>query len=264
MKTSSLSWVGGILLLGCSCPQPPPSATPTMAPGQTDASIDGPHSPASRAEHGGHHHGAADHGAPKEGDDRAPLVHGFDGAEKWARRFESPERDAYQQPAKVIEALMLSPGMAVADVGTGTGYFLPYLAEAGGGEGRVLAVDISPDMIRWVRARAEREGLTRVEPRLALLDDPLLERGSLDRVLVVNTWHHIPERVAYARRLAAALRPGGMVVVVDFKLASEQGPPKEHKLAPSVVVDELTEAGLEVRLDEALLPEQYLAFGTKA
>ena len=210
------------------------------------------------APHGAHenHGGGHDHGGP--------LVHRFDEADQWAARFDRPERDATQRPAAVVSAMGLTPGMTVADIGTGTGYFLPHLSPAVGPSGRVLAIDIEPSMVRYVRERAEREKLSNVEPRLALVDDPLLGEATADRVLVVNTWHHIPERASYVRRVVRGLKGGGAVWVIDYKLDAPDGPPAEHRLPPAKVVEELESGGLSCRVDDSLLPHQYIVVGTKA
>ena len=191
-------------------------------------------------------------------------MHRFEDAKRFVKMFEGPDRDASQQPDKVIAAMQIVPAMVVADIGTGTGYFLPYLSKAVGPTGRVLALDIEPAMVRHVLARAKRDKLDNVEPRLVLVESPLLHAASLDRILIVNTWHHIPDRSAYASQLAAALVAGGSVWVVDFKMTSKRGPAKAHRLLPDVVDKELTAAGLKVTIDTTTLTNQYLVVGRKA
>jgi predicted methyltransferase len=200
------------------------------------------------ADHPHHHHGG-------------PLVHRFENAEQWAKEFDDPARDAWQRPAEVVAALRISPGTTVADVGAGTGYFLPYLSRAVGPKGRVLALDIEPDMVRYMKERAAREGLGNVEPKLVPLDDAQLPAGGVDRVLIVDTWHHIDGRAAYAGRLRAALAPGGAVFVVDFKLDAAHGPPREHRLSAEQVVAELGQGGLSAEVVAVALPEQYVVAG---
>ncbi|HZO12382.1 MAG TPA: class I SAM-dependent methyltransferase [Polyangiaceae bacterium] len=193
-----------------------------------------------------------------------PLGHTFEGdASAWAKRFEGPERDAYQQPSKVIEAMKLTAGMKVADVGTGTGYFVPHLSRAVGEEGRVLALDVEPGMIDYVKKRAARDKLDNVDARVVKVDDPGLESGSVDRILIVNTWHHIPEREQYGKKLLAALAAKGEVWVVDFTMESQHGPPKAHRIPPDKAIAELRAAGFKTRLDTALLTDQYIAIGRR-
>jgi ubiquinone/menaquinone biosynthesis C-methylase UbiE len=193
----------------------------------------------------------------------APLVHRFEKAEEWAKEFDDPARDAWQRPDAVVATMGVANGMTVADVGAGTGYFLPYLARAVGPTGKVLALDIEPDMVRYMRERAAREGLANVEARVVATDDPALPRGKVDRVLVVDTWHHIDGREAYAAKLEAALAPGGAVYVVDFTMEAKHGPPPHHRLAREQVERELASAGLAIGATNVALPEQYVVVGTR-
>jgi ubiquinone/menaquinone biosynthesis C-methylase UbiE len=192
----------------------------------------------------------------------APLGHRFRSAEEWAKVFDDPARDAWQKPEEVVALTKIDPAMVVVDVGAGTGYFELRLSRAVGPSGRVLALDVEPDMIRYLKERGAREGWTNVEARLAATDDPDLSDASVDRVLVVDTWHHVPERVAYAKKLRAALRAKGRVVVVDFTKESTMGPPPEHRLSPQSVRDELAAAGLETEIVDEDLPEQYVVVGS--
>jgi SAM-dependent methyltransferase len=239
-------------LLLASCAAAPPAAAPPAPPAPASPAPDGPPPPAEP--HRGHHHGQPD----------KPLGHSFEGDPAvWAARFEGPERDGYQKPAEVVTAMKLAEGMTVADLGTGTGYFVPHLSRAVGASGRVLALDIEPTMVDHVKKRAEREKLSNVEARVVAIDDPGLAEGSVDRILIVNTWHHIPEREAYGEKLRRALERGGEIWVVDFTLETERGPPREHRIAPQQTLAELRAAGLETRLDSELLPDQYIAIGRK-
>jgi ubiquinone/menaquinone biosynthesis C-methylase UbiE len=190
------------------------------------------------------------------------MHHRFEKAEDWVPVFDDPKRDEWQQPDKVVAALQLKPGMVVADIGAGTGYFEKRLANAVGDTGAVIAVDIEPDMVRYLRERAHREGTPIVEARQGAPDDPKLAPRTVDRILIVDTWHHIADRVGYARKLAAALQPGGFVLVVDFTLESDKGPPKMHKLAPNQVVEELARAGFRASVVEVGLPDQYVVKAT--
>jgi SAM-dependent methyltransferase len=184
-----------------------------------------------------------------------PAQHRFEGAEQWAQRFEDPERDAWQKPDVVIAALELPHGGRVADIGAATGYFPVRIARARP-DAKVYGVDIEPDMVRYLGERAQKEGLANLhallgEPADAKLPEPV------DRILLVDTYHHISERPAYFRRLAGSLRPGGRVVVVDFKLEAPIGPPREHKLAPEQVEEEMRAAGY-TKVGERDLPHQYV------
>ena len=187
---------------------------PTTAPGHTQ----GDHRHGEHADKPGHGHGA-----------HAPLGHRFEDADEWAKRFEDPERDAWQKPAEVVELMRIEPGMHIADIGAGTGYFLPLLSKAAGEEGSVVGLDIEKDMVRYMIERAEREGLGNVTARVVPTDDAELAPESTDRILIVDTWHHIPNRGAYTKKLATALRPKGSVIIVDFTMETHRGPPKAHR-----------------------------------
>ena len=200
-----------------------------------------------------HHHGHHVHHAH----------HDFGDAAQWAQVFDAPDRDEWQRPDEVVALLELAPGAVVADLGAGTGYFEPRLSRAVGPDGRVLALDVEASMVDYLRERMTRESITNVEARVVPLDDPALAPASVDRVLVVDTWHHVTERVAYARRLASALRPGGAIVIVDFTMQSPMGPPPEERIAPDAMLAELTAAGLCAAIVEGeSLPHQYVVRAT--
>lgn len=201
-----------------------------------------------------HHHHDHDHGG---------MPHRFEKAEEWAKQFDDPSRDAWQKPDEVVAVLRLQPGMVVADLGAGTGYFEGRLAAGVGAGGRVWALDVEADMVRYLGERATKEGWTNVEAKVVAPDDPGLAPGSVDRVLIVDTWHHLGDRAAYAQKLAAALRPGGEVHVVDFNVDSPRGPPEKHKLPPEEVQDTLQKAGLHAEAVAETLPDQYIVVGKK-
>ena len=188
----------------------------------------------------------------------------FSEVERFARHFDSPDRDAWQKPAEVVTLVDLRPGHVVADIGAGTGYFLSYWSKAVGDQGRVLALDVEPNMVEYMKRRAAKDGWRNVEARVVAPDDPGLAPGTVDRIVVVDTWHHIDDRAAYTSKLLRALRPGGSVVVVDFTLESDLGPPAKHRLPPEQVAKELEAGGLRAQIDRAeTLPKQYVVRGTR-
>lgn len=181
--------------------------------------------------------------------------HSFDDVEKWARVFDDPARDAWQKPHEVIKALALAPDAQIADLGAGTGYFTVRLASMLP-NARVYAVEIEPNLVRYVEARAKREGLRNVVSREGAPHDPRLPE-KVDLILVVDTYHHIDARAEYFRRLRNALRPGGRIAIVDFKLDSPYGPPRAARLAPEAVKAEMEAAGFAVAAEHSFLPYQY-------
>lgn len=181
--------------------------------------------------------------------------HGFSGAEHWAKVFDDPARDAWQKPHEVVQALQLAPDAAVADIGAGTGYFAVRLAHMTP-KGRVYAVDIEPDMVKYLAERAQKSGLANLTPVLAAADDPKLP-AKVDLVLMVDTYHHVGQREAYFRRLAAHLKPGGAVAIIDFTRESPVGPPPASRLAASEVKAEMQRAGYALAREHSFLPNQY-------
>jgi ubiquinone/menaquinone biosynthesis C-methylase UbiE len=184
--------------------------------------------------------------------------HDFSDVARWLERFESAERIAWQKSEHVVARLEIEPGMTVVDLGTGTGFFLPLLAAAVGPAGRVVALDLEPNFVRFVSARARQEKWTNVEVRQSAADDPALENDSVDRVLTVNTWHHLEARSRYAARLRAALRPQGRFMVVEFTRESPHGPPPAARVSPEQVSSELAAAGFAATLCASSLPHQYI------
>jgi ubiquinone/menaquinone biosynthesis C-methylase UbiE len=178
--------------------------------------------------------------------------------DRYIAHLADPARDAWQKPDEVVAALGLRPGQVACDVGAGPGYFTLRLARAVGPAGRVYAVDVEPKILDALRERLAASGLRNVTPVLALADDALLPAAACDVVLIVDTYHHFPERAAYLGRLARALRPGGRVVNIDYqKRATPVGPPLDHRLSRETFLAEARSAGLVVAEEPAILPYQY-------
>jgi 2-polyprenyl-3-methyl-5-hydroxy-6-metoxy-1,4-benzoquinol methylase len=171
--------------------------------------------------------------------------------------LDDPARDAWQRPEDVLGAMELTPTMSIADVGAGTGYFAVRLARAVP-KGMVTATDLEPNLVRFVNDRARREGLANLHATLATEAGSGLARDSFDRILLVHVWHHVPDRAALARDLAAALRPGGRLFVVDFAANARRGPPEEMRVTPEAISAELEAAGLTATLSAVVIPEQYI------
>lgn len=184
--------------------------------------------------------------------------HRFEDPEEWARRFEDPERDSWQRPDVVIQALDLTPRSSVADIGAATGYF-PIRLSAVVSDGRVWGIDIEPGMVRYLNERARREGLRNLFAILGTPDDPLIPEP-VDAILVVNTYHHIQERTAYFGRLSSLITEGGRLVIVDYKQGDlPHGPPEAMRIPPEIVQQELEAAGYSLSTsDLESLPYQYV------
>ncbi len=155
--------------------------------------------------------------AQQAGPHDATVHHPFDDVEKYVKVFDDPQRDAWQKPREVVEALGLRAGQTVADLGAGTGYFEAYLSKAVTPGGLVLAIDTEPAMVRHLGERMRKEKIAGVLPVLALPEEPFLPLGRVDCLLIVDTYHHIDDRLDYFRRVRPALASGGRVAVVDFQ-----------------------------------------------
>lgn len=205
-----------------------------------------------RAEHG--EAAAADTVEPG----RATSHRSFADVEEWAAVFDDPKRDKWQKPQEVIRVLRLKEGLSVADLGAGTGYFMPYLAGAVGTLGAVYTVEVEPTLVAHLRQRAEEGNFPQVIPVLASADTPRLPSGRVDLILIVDTFHHLDHRADYLGKLTRALTPLGRVAIIDWKKEPlPEGPPPEHKLPPEQVIAELTAAGFELRESPDFLPYQY-------
>ena len=188
---------------------------------------------------------------------QTPSTHHYDfsGAEKWVGVFDDPARDEWQKPHEVLTALALAPDATVADIGSGTGYFTVRLAHFVS-EGRVYGVDIEPDMVQYLSKRAKETGLRNITAVAGKADDPRLP-SSVDRVLVVDTYHHIGDRIAYFARLRGSLKPGARVAIIDFDARSPIGPPPSERLSSEQVTAEMKSAGYELVQHHDFLPRQY-------
>ena len=172
--------------------------------------------------------------------------------------LEDPARDAYQKPDEVLKALGLRQGESIADIGSGSGYFTLRLAAAVGPSGRVYGVDVDPDMVRHLNRRVRDTGVTNIVSILAAPDDPLLQDASVDRIFICDTWHHIDDQAKYLGLMKKMLRPGGEVVMIDFKKeATPLGPPLEMRIARDALVGQIQAAGFRLATEHGFLPYQY-------
>ena len=182
------------------------------------------------------------------------MDHSFADAERYAKSFDDPARDAWQMPDRVIATLALEPGQVVADIGAGTGYFSVRLAKSPAAP-KVYAVDIEASMVEYVRHRAMQEGLRNVVAVKAAADRANLPEP-VDVVLIVDTYHHIPNRVAYFAALKSSMKPGARLAIVDFRKDAPDGPPVEFRFTPDQITAELGKAGFSRQAVHDFLPRQ--------
>lgn len=199
----------------------------------------------------------------QEGDAHGHQHHGKHGmgsksVEEYIALFEDPSRTQWQMPERVVEALALKVGDAVADIGAGSGYFSVLFSRKVGDKGKVFAVDVETGMIDHIKKRVAKEGLVNITPVLCEADNPGLAEKSADLVFICDTWHHIFERPAYLKRIARILRPGGRLVIVDFKKEpTPEGPPMRMRLSQGEVAHEITSSGYVLSGNFDFLPYQY-------
>ncbi len=181
--------------------------------------------------------------------------HSFAGAEQWAKEFDDPNRDAWQKPHEVIQALALKPDAVIADIGAGTGYFSVRFSHMVP-QGRIYGVDTEPDMVKYLANRAQLYGLKNLIAVHAAPDDPRLPE-KVDLIILVDTFHHIEGRDRYFCRLHDYLKPGGRVAIIDFRMDSSDGPPRSARSTPEAIKAELNAAGYVLVQTHGFLPKQY-------
>jgi cyclopropane fatty-acyl-phospholipid synthase-like methyltransferase len=155
--------------------------------------------------------------------------------------FDSPGREQRLQIDRVMDILTIQQGKNVADVGAGSGWFTVRAARRVGEGGKVFAVDINPEAVRYVESRAEKEGLHNVNAIQGHEDDALLPAGQVDAVLLLKTYHEIAKPVTLLKNLKASLRPGAKIGIID-----RNGNGENHGVQRKVVIEEAAEAGYEL------------------
>ena len=173
--------------------------------------------------------------------------------------LEAPDRDLWQRPDQIMDAMAIADASVVADVGAGSGWFTIRLARRVGPRGVIYAQDIQPEMLSAISRRVLREGLTNVRAVLGRASDPRLPEQALDAVLIVDAYHEIEDRVTMMANIKRAIKPQGRIAVVDFRLdGMGPGPDAEDRVSPDVVVKDADRAGLRLIRQETFLPYQYL------
>jgi SAM-dependent methyltransferase len=173
--------------------------------------------------------------------------------------LEGPDRDSWQKPDQVMDALGIADGSHVADLGAGGGWFTVRLARRVGPNGLVYAEDIQPEMIRAITRRAQQEGLNNVRPILGAPGDPGLPSGQLDAALIVDSYAEMSDPVSVLRAVARALLPKGRLGVIEFRSGhGGPGPSPEQRVDASVITRDARLAGLQSLGREDFLDYQFL------
>lgn len=184
-----------------------------------------------------------------------------DDIKQYLEHLDSTERDRYQKPAEVIDALKLKPGMAVADLGSGSGYFTRRFIEAVTETGMVYAVDVEPEMLAYAKESViHMHTAYTAEFILAQPDNPKLPFASVDLLFVCNTIHHLENRSKYFSDLKSSLKAGARIAIIDFypdERSGDLGFPKHHLVARDTIIQEMAAAGYQLTREHTFLPKQY-------
>lgn len=173
--------------------------------------------------------------------------------------LERPEREREEQPRKLMEALKLKNGDVVADVGCGSGYFTFPMAGKVGPKGKVLAVDIQPEMLDIIKKRSKAAKVTNVEPVLGEEKDPKLPEGEVDIILMVDVYHEFNYPFEMTEAMVKSLKPGGRLVFVEYRMEDPRVPIKlVHKMTEKQVVKEMKPHALKWVETVGTLPRQHI------
>src|SRR4051812_5468695 len=179
----------------------------------------------------------------------------FHGAD-WLVR---PEREQEEQPDVMLDALKIAAGATVADVGAGVGYTSLKLARRVGPTGTVYATDVQPEMLRMLGDNARAAGVKQIKPVRCTATDPKLPEGQLDLILMVDVYHECSDPEATLKGLRKALKPGGRLVLVEFRGEDPKVQIKpEHKMTLSQVRRELEPQGFAFKEVFTFLPLQHI------
>jgi SAM-dependent methyltransferase len=173
--------------------------------------------------------------------------------------LEGPDRDAWQKPDLIMDALGIGEGSIVADLGAGGGWFTVRLARRVGPNGLVFAQDVQTQMLEAIKRRIDREGFRNVDYVQGSIDDPRLPPKRLDAVLIVDSYHEVAHPIALLRNVSASLNATGRIGIVEFTLeGGGPGPPLSQRKSEEKVIEEARQAGL--RLVNRVNPESFLEF----
>lgn len=171
------------------------------------------------------------------------------------------KRDREEATLRMREELKLKPGMAVCDMGSGNGYHTLPMAEAVGKDGKVYAVEVQAEMIEMLKKRAEAKGITNIVSIIGEMHDPMLPAASCDLVLLVDVYHEFSHPKQMLAGIRKALKPDGVVVLVEFRAEDDSVPIKpEHKMTKAQINKELTSNGFKLVREFDELPWQHMMF----
>jgi FkbM family methyltransferase len=182
-------------------------------------------------------------------------VMGHEGA-SWLDR---PEREAEEAPSLLLKALKMRPGMAVADIGAGSGYLTFPMARLVGPKGKVFAVDIQPEMLEIIKQKMPAQRVKNIVTILGTITDPKLPANSTDLALMVDVYHEFDHPYEMTEAMVRGLKKGGRLVFVEYRKEDPSVPIKEvHKLTVAQVRKEMSLFPLKWRETSRVLPRQHI------
>lgn len=194
-----------------------------------------------------------------KGREIAQTMH-YNGAPWLIRESRQREEDCQ----KMLENLGVQPGMTICDMGCGNGFYSLKLAEMVGKGGKILAVDIQPEMLRLLKARAEEQGIENIELVLGDIDDPKLPEGKVDLILCVDVYHEFSHPVEMLAGMRKSLKPDGKIVLLEFRMEDPNVPIKLlHKMSKKQMLLEYEANGFQVAEQFDGLPWQHMMFFEK-
>ncbi|HEY8375910.1 MAG TPA: methyltransferase domain-containing protein [Nannocystis sp.] len=193
----------------------------------------------------------------------------YDDPKQAIASMESEGRESWEMPDRIVRSLPI-PGKdaVIADIGAGSGYFSRRLAREVPA-GKVYAVEIDDEFRSYIETQRESWGTPNIEPHLAFYDDPALPERAIDLVFVANTYAYLRDRAAYFEKVRVALKPGGRLVIVDFRPDADPpakfAPDPKFRLSREQITAELARAGFALEREDDFLPYQYfLVFKAEA
>jgi precorrin-6B methylase 2 len=179
--------------------------------------------------------------------------------------LDRPEREKEEHVSKLLPPLKIKPGDHVADIGAGSGYYSLKIAKLVGEQGKVYATDIQPEMLTIIKAKMKKQNVTNIEPILCAEADPKLPEGKVDMIFMVDVYHELSHPYEVMEKMVAALKPGGRVVFVEFRLEDDNVPIKlVNKMSEKQVIREMAAFPLRHVETQGHLPWQHVIIFEKA
>ncbi|OHB91274.1 MAG: hypothetical protein A2Z58_01265 [Planctomycetes bacterium RIFCSPHIGHO2_12_42_15] len=172
--------------------------------------------------------------------------------------LEDPGRDTWQKPEEILNALDIKKGHIIADIGAGSGYLTVKLSERIDATVTIYAVDIQQEMLDYISKRLVEKGIKNVSFVFGTMDDPKLPPNSLDIAILLSTYHEIAQPIDFMKKIKLALKPQGILAILEFSDESPIGPPIQVRLPEDLVINELKQAGFTLSQRHTfILPYQY-------